>query len=53
MKKNKKSVQSSLLLKLMITCVILSLIMLGIIAYDKLIKKSCDCDKQVAECYNK
>lgn len=44
MRKNKKCKETNLLLKLMIVCVALSIIMLGIVAYDKLIKKQpCDC----------
>ncbi len=50
MKKSKKCKETSCLLKLMIVCVALSIIMLGIVAYDKLIKSSCDCDKVAAEC---
>lgn len=44
MKKSKKSKETGLLLKLMIVCVTLSIIMLGIVAYDKLVKRPCDCD---------
>ena len=48
-KKSKKCDETSLLLKLMIACVALSLAMLAIVAYDKLIKNSnneiCDCAK--------
>ena len=44
MKKSKKCKETGLLLKLMVVCVVLSVIMLGIVAYDKLIKKPCDCD---------
>ena len=47
-KNNKKCAESALLLKLMIICVALSVIMLGIVAYDKLIKTSndtCECAK--------
>ena len=52
MRKSKKSAETSLLLKLMYVCVALSIAMLAIVAYDKLIKKPCDCEKKVAECYN-
>ncbi len=49
MKKNKKKCnETSLLLKLMFVCVALSVIMLGIVAYDKLIKTNndtCECAK--------
>lgn len=47
MKKNKKSKETSLLLKLMIVCVALSIAMLAIVAYDKLIKND---NKEVCEC---
>ena len=50
MKKSKKCKESSCLLKLMIVCVILSIVMLGIVAYDKLIKKPCDCETRVVNC---
>ncbi len=53
MKKSKKCKETGLLLKLMIVCVVLSIIMLGIVAYDKLIKKSCNCEAKYAECGNK
>ena len=52
MKKSKKCKETGLLLKLMIVCVALSIIMLGIVAYDKLIKKPCDCEAKVVECSN-
>ncbi len=41
-KSNKNCPESSLLLKLMIACVALSLAMLAIVAYDKLIRKQCE-----------
>ena len=41
MKKNKKCERANLLVGLMIACVVLSLAMLAIVAYDKLIKKQC------------
>ncbi len=48
-KKNKKCKETSCLLKLMIVCVALSIAMLAIVAYDKLIKPSnnevCECQK--------
>ena len=42
MRKSKKCKETGCLLKLMIICVALSIIMLGIVAYDKLIKPQCD-----------
>ena len=49
MKKNKKSKETGCLLKLMIVCVVLSVVMLAIVAYDKLIKaphnEVCECAK--------
>ncbi len=48
MKKGKKNKETSCLLKLMYVCVALSIIMLGIVAYDKLIKTEnvvCTCAK--------
>ena len=50
-KKNKKCDETSLLVKLMFVCVALSLAMLAIVAYDKLIKKPCD--PTACECANK
>ena len=41
MKKNNKRKKCDPLLSLMIVCVALSLIMLAIVAYDKLIKEQC------------
>ena len=42
MKKNKKKSEcGTVLMALMITCVVLSLSMLAIVAYDKLIKEQC------------
>ena len=52
MKKGKKKC-GNVLITLMVICVILSLAMLAIVAYDKLIKKPCDCDAMAAECWNK
>ena len=52
MKKSKKCKETGLLLKLMIVCVALSFIMLAIVAYDKLIKKPCNCDVKAVECSN-
>ena len=52
MKKSKKCRETGLLLKLMIVCVALSIAMLAIVAYDKLIKKPCDCEAQAAEKIN-
>ena len=45
MKKSKKCKETGLLLKLMIVCVALSIAMLAIVAYDKLIKHedTCQC----------
>ncbi len=49
MRKSKKNRETGLLLKLMIVCVALSIAMLAIVAYDKLIKPSnnevCECQK--------
>ena len=48
MKKNKRSRETGLLLKLMVVCVALSIAMLAIVAYDKLIKPKedvCECAK--------
>ena len=50
MKKNKKKCkETSLLLKLMVVCVALSIAMLAIVAYDKIIKPKnndmCECAK--------
>ena len=49
MKKSKKCKETGLLLKLMIVCVALSIAMLAIVAYDKLIKSDnnevCECTK--------
>ena len=42
MRKGKKKEKTNVLLILMIICVVLSVTMLGIVAYDKLIKKSCE-----------
>lgn len=52
MKKSKKSKDTGLLLKLMIACVVLSIVMLGIVAYDKIIKKPCNCESSY-KCVNK
>lgn len=41
-KGRRKSKEQSLLLKLMIICVALSVIMLGIVVYEKLIKAQCE-----------
>lgn len=41
-KGKKKSKEQSLLLKLMIICVALSVVMLGIVVYEKLIKTQCE-----------
>ena len=41
-KGRRKSKEQSLLLKLMIICVALSVIMLGIVVYEKLIKTQCE-----------
>ena len=41
MKRNKKKEQGNLLVILMVICVTLSLAMLAIVAYDKLIKEQC------------
>ena len=41
MKKSKKKEKTNILVGLMIACVVLSLTMLAIVAYDKLIKQSC------------
>ena len=48
MRKSKKCKETGLLLKLMIVCVVLSFIMLGIVAYDKIIKN--DCNKTCEQC---
>ena len=49
MKKSKKCKETGCLLKLMIVCVALSIAMLAIVAYDKLIKPDnndvCECAK--------
>ncbi len=49
MKKNKKKNEcGNVLMVLMIICVVLSLAMLAIVAYDKLIKEQCEpCNCQV------
>ncbi len=49
MKKSKKCKETGCLLKLMIVCVTLSIIMLGIVAYDKLIKNhdTCQCTETI------
>ena len=47
MRKNKKCKETGLLLKLMIVCVALSVAMLAIVAYDKLIKST---NNEVCEC---
>ena len=47
MKKSKKCKETGLLLKLMIVCVALSIAMLAIVAYDKLIKSD---NNEVCEC---
>ena len=49
MKKNKKK-KCDPLLCLMIICVALSLIMLAIVAYDKLIKEPCKPCDEVVDC---
>ena len=41
-KGKKKSKEESLLLKLMFICVALSVVMLGIVVYEKLIKTQCE-----------
>ena len=41
MKKNRKKEHGNLLVILMVICVALSLAMLAIVAYDKLIKEQC------------
>lgn len=41
MKRRKKNKEESLLLKLMIVCVALSIIMLGIVVYEKIVKNTC------------
>ncbi len=51
MKKGKK--KRNVMMILMIICVVLSLTMLAIVAYDKLIKSPCSCSEMVAECWNK
>ncbi len=49
MRKSKKNRETGLLLKLMIVCVALSIAMLAIVAYDKIIKPkpsdTCECAK--------
>ncbi len=49
MKKSKKNRETGLLLKLMVVCVALSIAMLAIVAYDKLIRPRnndvCECAK--------
>lgn len=49
MRKSKKCRETGLLLKLMIVCVALSVAMLAIVAYDKIIKntnnETCECAK--------
>jgi len=48
MRKSKKCKETGLLLKLMIVCVVLSILMLGIVAYDKIIRpnnETCECTK--------
>ncbi len=53
-KKNKKYNETSLLLKLMFVCVALSLAMLAIVAYDKIIRKPCDCETKITkDCWEK
>lgn len=52
MRKSKKSTETGLLVKLMYICVALSVAMLAIVAYDKLIKTQCDCGTKTAECSN-
>jgi hypothetical protein len=47
MKKSKKCKETGCLLKLMIVCVALSIAMLAIVAYDKLIKSD---NNEVCEC---
>ncbi len=42
MRKNKKKKNVNVMMILMIICVILSLTMLAIVAYDKLIKEQCE-----------
>ena len=50
---NKKSRGDKMMI-LMIVCVLLSLITLSIVAYDKLIKnKECDCRDSYVSCWNK
>ena len=50
MKKKKKNKEESILLKLMIVCVALSVIMLGIVVYEKLIKTP---ENTCVSCLNK
>ena len=42
MRKKRKNKEESMLLKLMIVCVALSIIMLGIVVYEKIIKNICE-----------
>lgn len=51
MKKRRKSKEESVLLKLMIVCVALSIVMLGIVVYEKLIKTQCS--DACVSCLNK
>ncbi len=48
MKKKRKNKEESMLLKLMIVCVALSIIMLGVVVYEKIIKNDC---KNICETY--
>lgn len=52
MKKNKKKKNVNVMMILMIICVVLSLTLLAIVAYDKLIKKPCE-PHACTECCNK
>ena len=52
MKKGKKKCGNVLMI-LMVICVVLSLAMLAIVAYDKLIKEQCQPCSQTVECFNK
>ena len=54
MKKCKENSSNSLLIILMIICVLLSLITLGIVVYDRLISNNnCNSSNSMHECWNK
>ena len=48
MKRAKSKSKNDILVVLMIICVLLSLVTLGIVAYDKYVKTDCNCNGQIS-----